>query len=42
MHKTLIWPVLSYGWEAWTVTQPLEEKLAMFGGKYEEVSLDRS
>jgi hypothetical protein len=33
IHKTLISPVLSFGWEARTVTQSLEEKLAIFGRK---------
>jgi hypothetical protein len=29
LYKTLIWPVLSYGCEAWTVTQSSEERLAI-------------
>jgi hypothetical protein len=28
LRKTLIRPVLSYGCEAWTMTQPSEERLA--------------
>jgi hypothetical protein len=33
IYKTLIWPVLSYGWNATAMTQSSQERLAIFGKK---------